>query len=99
VAVFEDDSDVLCEAIIANALLLQVGIKLTAMGDIASAAKFLEASEVASSVGVTINNPVPSVDGSDLGCGKRKCMQNTLYNSKAFWQHNDNDVSDDEGGS
>jgi hypothetical protein len=65
----------------------------------AAAAESLEASEVASSVGMTINNPMPSVDGSDLGHGKRKYMQNTLYNSEVFWQHNDNDASDDEGGS
>jgi hypothetical protein len=101
-AVFEDDSDIPCEAIIANALgTSSVGVKLTATGDIMSvaAAKSLEASEDSSSVGMTINNPVPSVDGSDLGDGKRKRMQNTLYNSKAFWQHNDNNASDDEGGS
>jgi hypothetical protein len=68
------------------------------MGDIVSvaAAKSLEASEVASSIGMTINNPM---HGSNLRHGKRKHMQNTLYNSKVFWQHNDNDASDNEGGS
>jgi hypothetical protein len=101
-AVFEDDSDIPCEAIIANTLRTSlVGIKLTATGNIvsAAAAESLEASEDSSSVGIMINNPVPSVDGSNLRHGKRKHMWNTLYNSKAFWRHNDNNVSDDEGGS
>jgi hypothetical protein len=97
-AVFEDDSDVPCEAVIANLLgVSPTGVKLNDTGDIVSAAAAESMETPSDAVKLEIKNDLGNnSDNGGLGRGKRKRTQNTLYNTKSFWRHNDNDASDDE---
>ena len=92
---FEDDSDLSCDTIIANVLESQpAGTKSTVFGDIIStaAAELLDANKMASSDAEGKDD----VSVAELGCGKRMWTTNKLYNSRYFWQHNDADASDQE---
>ena len=90
-AFFEDDSDLPCDAIVANMLgSNSTSVAVTAEGDLASTA-------MAESLGEGEGaGPLQAKgsDSSDVGRGKRRKTQNQMYLS--FWRHNDEDPSDVE---
>jgi hypothetical protein len=102
---FEDDSDLPCDVIVANVLGSQLaGVKLTTSGDMTSmaAAELLETyrTEMVSD-DVEVEGNHDDASGAELGLGilgrgKRKRTANRHYDSKSFWQHNDADTSDQE---
>jgi len=91
---FEDDSDLLCEAIIANVTgSSPAGVASTSNGDMMSTA----AAESLDDDEMEIPDDSSAETGElDLGRGKRKRTANKLYNTKSFWRHNDDDTSDQE---
>jgi hypothetical protein len=87
---FEDDSDLLCNVIIANVFRSELGdVEATVDGDLVSTvmAESLDNEPVSVDVDSVTNN------GQELGHGKRKRTENKLYMS--FWRH-DEDASDEE---
>ena len=100
---FEDDSDLPCDALVANMLGSNIArVTVTDNGDLVSTAmaeSLREGTETvatpsteAEGSGQRVSNPQPS----DTGRGKRKRVQNRMY--KSFWRHNDDDPSDAEDG-
>jgi hypothetical protein len=100
---FEDDSDLPCDAVVANVLGSQpAGVRLTTSGDMTSTA----AAELLKPYRTDMVSDDVEVEGKDvaasvvelgtLGRGKRKRTANRLYDSKSFWRHNDRDTSDQE---
>lgn len=89
---FEDDSNLPCDVIIANVLGSKLGsVEATVDGDLVSTV-MAESLDNEVSVGVdSVNNDTD--DGQELGRGKRKRMENKLY--KSFWRH-DEEASDEE---
>jgi hypothetical protein len=90
---FEDDSDLPCEMIVASVLGSgPAGVVSTSNGDMVStaAAKSIDNTEME----MPNHDCDVDVGVGDLGRGKRKRTNNKLYDS--FWQHNDNDGSDQE---
>ena len=91
---FGDDSDLPWDAIIANFLRSELdGVKANDDGDLSSAtmAELINNDELE----LANANTFGTNSELELGCGKRKCTANKLYNTKSFWWHNDAD-SDNE---
>ena len=89
---FEDDSDLPCDVIIANVFGSELGdVEATVDGDLVSTvmAESLDNEPVSVDVD-SVNN---MDHDQELGRGKRKRMENKLY--KSFWRH-DEDDSDEE---
>lgn len=82
---FDDDSDVICNVIIAQVgkAKLPDGIVATPDGNLARTAE-AESMEVDSEA-------LEALETEELGPGKRKRRPNTLYKSSMFWRHHDND--------
>jgi hypothetical protein len=90
---FEDDSDLPCEMIVASVLRSgPAGVVSTSNGDMVStaAAKSIDNTEME----MPNHDRDAGVGVGDLGRGKWKRTNNKLYDS--FWQHNNNDGSDQE---
>ena len=89
---FEDDSDLPCDVIIANIFGSELGdVEATVDGDLVSTVMAESLDNEPASVDVdSVNN---MDDGQKLGRGKRKRTENKLY--KSFWRH-DEDASDEE---
>ena len=87
---FEDDSDLPCNVVIASVLGQQPRhVTATANGDLVSTrvAEYIDNEEL---------SVVKQKHETDLGHSKRKKITNKLYSSKSFWRHNDNEASDSE---
>jgi len=90
---FEDDSDLPCDIIIANVFGLELGdVEATINGDLVSTVMAESLDNEPASVDVDSVNNMDD-DGQELGRGKRKQTENKLYMS--FWWH-DEDASDEE---
>jgi hypothetical protein len=81
---FGDDSDLPCDAIMANFLRSELdGVKANDDGDLSSAtmAQLInnDKLELANANTFGTNSEL------ELGCGKRKRTANKLYNTKSFW--------------
>lgn len=90
---FEDDSDLPCEMIVASVLgSSPAGVVSTSNGDMISTAT----AELIDNTEMEMPNHDcdAGVGVGDLGCGKQKRTNNKLYDS--FWRHNNNDGSDQE---
>jgi hypothetical protein len=88
---FDDDSDLPGEAIIAHVLEKgsPIGVTSNMQGDLMSAA---QAESLEDDIVEPSNSEPMVVDEPEvLGVGKRKRKANTLYNSSQFWRHHDND--------
>ena len=94
-AFFEDDSDLPCDAIVANMLgSNSTSVAVTADGDLASTA-MAESLGEGEGAGAGVGPlQAKGSDSSDVGRGKRRKTQNQMYSS--FWRHNDEDPSDAE---
>jgi hypothetical protein len=65
---------------------LQLGVKLNDTGDIVLVAAAESMETQSDAVKLEIKNDLGNdLYNSGLGHGKRKCTQNTLYNTKLFW--------------
>jgi len=99
---FDDDSDVVCNVVIAHVGKSNVpnGIVTTSNGNLARAAE-AESMEANSLIANSLEaiegdeqNTEAPLETEELGPGKRKCRANTLYKANVFWRHHDEDDPD-----
>jgi hypothetical protein len=97
--IFEDDSNLPCEVIIAEVLGSKTrGVASTTTGEMVStaAAESLDENDMEAEKEPEGDEMVGADNPTELGRGKRKRITNRLYNPKSFWRHNDNEASDNE---